>query len=217
VTLSMTVPPLYPILDTATLAQRDASLLSATRAFLKAGATLLQLRHKAHWSRSIFEQAEHCAQLCRDAHATLIINDRADIAMLLNCGLHLGQDDLPAAIARNLIGPDRVLGLSTHNQSQLESASREPVDYLAIGPIFPTKSKQNPDATVTLDHLHHWRSSISMPLVAIGGIERSNARQVLDAGADSCAVIGDLYPDSATEQTLFERASEWQRLLAQAN
>ncbi len=210
---SPSIPKLYPILDTATLAQRDASLLSATRAFLQAGATLLQLRHKGHWSRGIFHEAEAAAQLCRERNATLIVNDRADIAILLNAGLHIGQDDLPPQVARRLIGPERLLGFSTHNEAQLAAASSEPVDYVAIGPIFPTKSKQNPDPTLTPNHLRQWRTLVARPLVAIGGIDRQNARLVLEAGADSVAIIGDLYPDSATEQTLYERAAEWQLLL----
>ena len=209
----MTLPRLYPILDTATLAQRDASLLSATRAFLQAGATLLQIRHKGHWSRDIFAEAEQVAALCRQRQAMLMINDRADIAMLLDAGLHIGQDDLPPAIARRLIGPDRLLGFSTHNEAQLLAAAAEPVDYLAIGPIFPTKSKQQPDPAVSPERLRKWRPLSKFPLVAIGGIDRINARAVLECGADSVAIIGDLYPDSSTEQTLHERAAEWQRLL----
>ncbi len=209
----MKIPKLYPILDTATLAQRDASLIAATRAFLTAGATLLQIRHKGHWSRTMFEDAEQAAKLCRDSNATLVINDRADIAALLDAGLHLGQDDLPPSIARRIIGNDRVLGFSTHNEAQLQAGDREPVDYLAIGPVFPTKSKQNPDPTLSLEAVSRIRSVTTKPLVAIGGIDRVNACSVLKAGADSIAVIGDLYPDSATEQALLERASEWMKLL----
>ena len=93
----------------------------------------------------MFEESEQVAKLCRERNATLIINDRADIAALLDCGLHLGQDDLPPGVARRVIGPERMLGYSTHNQAQLQAAANEPVDYIAIGPVFPTKSKQNPD------------------------------------------------------------------------
>jgi len=210
----MKLPRLYPILDTATLAQRDASLLSATRAFLQAGATVLQIRHKGHWNRSIFAEAEAAAQLCKERNATLIINDRADIAVLLDAGLHIGQDDLPPQVARRLIGQERLLGFSTHNEQQLKAATNEPVDYLAIGPIFPTRSKQNPHPTLDPDRIRQWRAQVHHPLVAIGGIDRQNAKQVLDAGADSVAIIGDLYPDSATEQTLYERAKQWQQLLS---
>lgn len=210
----MILPRLYPILDTATLAQRDASLLSVTRAFLSSGATILQIRHKKHWSRSTFAEAEEAARLCRERRATLIVNDRADIAVLLDAGLHIGQDDLPPVMARQLIGPDRILGFSTHNAAQLSAAANEPVDYVAIGPIFATKSKQRPDPTIAPERIRAWRALVSLPLVAIGGIDRSNARQVIEYGADSVAVIGDLYPDSATEQTLFERAAEWQQLLS---
>ena len=130
------------------------------------------------------------------------MNDRADMAMLLDAALHLGQDDLAPADARRIMPPGSIIGFSTHNKQQLRAGDREPVDYLAIGPIFPTKSKENPDPVVGLDGLRALRPLTKMPLVAIGGITRETAPTVFEAGADSVAVISDLYPDRA-------HAEEW--------
>src|SRR5690349_24032718 len=114
---------------------------------------MLQLRHKGHYSRELFNVAATIAQRCGDAGARFIVNDRADIAMLLEAGLHIGQDDLPPPDARRLIGPARLLGFSTHNERQLIQGAGEPVDYIAIGPIFATSSKSNPDAIVGVERL----------------------------------------------------------------
>ena len=114
---------------------------------------------------------------------------------LFAAALHLGQDDLLPSVARRVVGPDAIVGFSTHNEAQLRAASVEPVDYLALGPIFGTVTKENPDPTVGVDELRRLRPLSNRPLVAIGGITRANARQVLEAGADSVAVIGDLFPE----------------------
>jgi len=204
---------LYPILDTAALAQRHCSLTIAASALLSAGASLLQIRHKQHWSRDTFAEAQVIAELCRKHGAQLIVNDRADFALLLDAGLHVGQEDLPPADARRLIGTERLLGFSTHNAEQLVAAANEPVNYVALGPIFNTSNKENPDPEVGLANLSAWRSLVPQPLVAIGGITRANALAVLDAGADSLAVIGDLLPAICTDSTLRERYESWQRLL----
>jgi thiamine-phosphate pyrophosphorylase len=204
---------LYPVLDTIALQKRNCSLLTAGTALLGAGAQLLQIRHKDHWSREVFAEAEAVANLCQKHGAALIVNDRADFALLLDAGLHVGQDDLSPADARRVIGEARTLGLSTHGAEQLQTAAAAPVSYVALGPIFSTTNKEQPDPEVGLERLAEWRSLVPQPLVAIGGITRSNARQVLEAGADSLAVIGDLLPDPCTESTLKERFDEWQRLL----
>ena len=186
----------------------------AARAFVASGATILQIRHKEHWSRDFFREAEGVAELCESAAVRLIVNDRADFAMLLNAGLHLGQDDLPPSPARKLLGSKQVIGLSTHNAGQLSAAILEPVDYLALGPIFSTSSKEQPDPEVGLEKLRAWRGIASQfPLVAIGGITRENALSVIEAGADSVAVIGDLLPPECTELALTRRFEEWLRLL----
>ena len=205
----MCLPRFYPILDTELCARRSLDIVSAAEAILDSGGSMVQLRHKTHFSRDLFAQAQKIASLCSDASACFIVNDRADIAMLLDAGLHVGQDDLPPAAARRLIGPSRVLGFSTHNQQQLEAALREPVDYLAFGPIFATRSKLNPDPVVGLDELRRLRALTGKPLVAIGGITLANARRVIDAGADSVAVISDLIAENATPGSLRARTREW--------
>jgi len=194
----MKLPPFYPILD----ADR-VSAIPAAEALLDAGARILQFRHKSFFSRQAFEEANRIAELCQRAGALFVVNDRADIAMLLNAALHLGQDDLAPADARKIMAASTIIGFSTHNERQLRAADAEPVDYLAIGPIFTTGSKQNPDPVVGLDQLRSLRKFTRKPLVAIGGITRELAPKVFEAGADSVAIIGDLYPN------LPERATEW--------
>jgi thiamine-phosphate pyrophosphorylase len=205
------LPILYPILDTALLETRACSLETAASAMLEAGAGILQIRHKGHWSRDQYERSERVAQLCRHASIPLVINDRADIALLLHAGLHVGQDDLSPQDARSLIGAEAMLGYSTHNGEQLAVAAQDPVSYLAIGPVLATQSKVNPDPVVGVLRLREWRGLTDKPLVAIGGITRENARSVLDAGADSLAVIGDLLPSDCTARAMRERFEQWQR------
>ena len=188
----MKLSPFYPIFDTAMLPARGLSLEDTARAALTAGATIVQFRHKGAFSGDVLAQAELLRNLCRQAGALFIVNDRADVARLLDAGLHLGQTDLPPSDARRILGPDAVIGFSTHNADQLRAAAAEPVDYLALGPIFRTHSKENPDPVVGLDNLRAWRSLTSRPLVAIGGITRLNSASVLAAGADSVAIISDL-------------------------
>jgi thiamine-phosphate pyrophosphorylase len=133
------------------------------------------------------------------------MNDRADLCLAANFdGLHIGQDDLSPASARSIIGPDRWLGVSTHNTEQLAEADKTSADYLAIGPIFATRSKKNPDPVVGLEGLRRARELTRKPLVAIGGITRSNAASVISAGADSVAVISDLLlsPRKSAEEFL---------------
>jgi thiamine-phosphate pyrophosphorylase len=209
----MTVPRLYPILDAQALAARGCSLETAATAVIEAGAGILQIRRKAGWTRDDFAEAERIATLCGGAGVQLIINDRADIAVLLKAGVHVGQDDLAAAVARRLVGPDAILGYSTHNASQLLAGDAEPATYLALGPVFATATKENPNPVVGLDELARLRPLTQRPLVAIGGITRQNARSVLDAGADSVAVIADLLPEFVTRPTLRQRISEWLRLV----
>lgn len=199
------IPAFYPLVDTG----RALPAATAAEAILEAGARILQFRYKGIVSRQVFEEAEKMASLCRDAGALFVINDRADIAMLLDAALHLGQDDLPPGDARKIMPPDRIIGFSTHNAAQLRAGDRERVDYLAIGPIFGTTSKQNPDPVVGIARLGTLRALTRKPLVAIGGITRETAPGVFDAGADSVAIIGDLYPQPLTKASLRARAEEW--------
>jgi len=207
------VPYLYPILDTALLDARQCQLETAARAMLDSGAKILQIRHKGRWNRVLFDQATHVARLCEQSAATLIVNDRADIALLLGTGLHVGQDDIPPLDARRLIGAEPILGYSTHNAEQLAAAAGEPASYLALGPMFPTQSKINPDPVVGIDRLRTWRRLTTRPLVAIGGITRQNAQSVLEAGADSVAVIGDLLPADASAASIMQRIKDWRRTI----
>jgi thiamine-phosphate pyrophosphorylase len=209
------LPRLYPILDSALLATRHCTLETAAAAMLEAGAKILQIRHKGPWTRDIFEQARLVKRLCEQAAVPLIVNDRADVALLLNAGLHIGQDDLPPQDARNLIGATACLGYSTHNAGQLTAGAQELVDYLAIGPLFATLSKPNPDPVVGVANLRAWRTLTAKPLVAIGGITRENAKSVIDAGADSIAVISDLLPSDCSATSIRERFYEWQRRITQ--
>lgn len=209
----MILPRLYPILDTELVERRSCPLEAAAEAMLEGGAAILQLRHKGDFSRRVFEQAERIAELCRRQGALFIVDDRADIAKLLGAGVHLGQDDLPPRLARMILGPQAVIGFSTHNAEQLEAAAAEPADYLALGPIFETTSKQKPDPVVGLERLRAWRPLTRRPLVAIGGITRANALAVLEAGADSVAVISDLLPEPCTPETLRQRMEQWQQLV----
>ena len=214
----MTLPRFYPIVDTDSLMRRDCDPVTAAQAMIEGGAGLLQFRHKGPYSRAAFSQATRIAKLCRDAGTLLIIDDRADVALLLDAGVHVGQDDLAPGDARKLLGPSRIVGLSTHGPAQFAAGLSEPVDYLAIGPIFATTSKGNPDPVVGVDGIRavardRRHGPARLPLVAIGGITRANAREVLEAGADSVAVIHDILPDNCTFQALRERTEEWQRLV----
>jgi thiamine-phosphate pyrophosphorylase len=209
----MTLPRVYPILDTAALERRGIGPAAAAEALLEGGAGILQFRHKGHWSRGMFEEARQVAALCTRAGVPFVVNDRADFAAVLGAGLHLGQDDLPPAAARRVVGPNAFVGFSTHHADQLRAACAEPVDYLALGPIFTTASKSNPDPVLGAAALGGCRALAGKPLVAIGGITLENARAVLEAGADSVAVIAGLLPENATPHSLRQRMEEWQRLV----
>jgi thiamine-phosphate pyrophosphorylase len=200
----------YPILDTDTAARRGIDVVAAADRILEAGARMLQLRHKGFFSREMFQQARQIAALCREADALFVCNDRADIARLLGVALHLGQDDLSPSDARRVLGDGAFIGFSTHNEEQLRAAATQPANYLALGPIFGTSSKLNSDPVVGLDNLRRLRALTARPLVAIGGITRLNAPGVIQAGADSVAVIGDLFPEDGN---LRGRVEEWLSVL----
>jgi thiamine-phosphate pyrophosphorylase len=208
----LSLPRFYPILDTGVAARRGIALADATRQMLDAGVRILQIRCKGFVSREMLETVESISGMCRSAGALFVVNDRADVARLTGAALHVGQDDLPLTAARNVMGPDLAIGFSTHNEAQLRAAATEPVDYLALGPIFGTATKENPDPVVGLNELRRLRPLTDRPLVAIGGITRANVRAVFDAGADSIAVIGDLFPEGpfrGDHGNLEARVREW--------
>jgi thiamine-phosphate pyrophosphorylase len=212
------LPRFYPILDTEVAARHGVDLVFAAEKILEGGAKILQFRHKGFFSRDVFATLERVGSLCRAADAMFVVNDRADLAVLTGAALHLGQDDLTPAAARRVTGSATIIGFSTHNEGQLRAAAAgrsghlagDLADYLALGPIFGTASKQNPDPTVGLDELKRLRALADRPLVAIGGITRENARAVLAAGADAVAVIGDLFPvHPSLDGNLRARTEEW--------
>lgn len=209
----MNLPVLYPILDTALLDSHGCSALDAADAMLSAGADILQWRCKDAVTRARFDELQAIADLCHKRGAQFVINDRADLAMMLGVTLHVGQTDLPARIAREMIGAHGTLGLSTHNAEQVIEADSLPVDYVAFGPVFPTVSKANPDPVVGLGRLREIRRLTAKPLVAIGGITRENVLAVLDAGADSVAVISDLIPGVCNRDNIRRRLAEWHDVL----
>jgi thiamine-phosphate pyrophosphorylase len=191
-------PQVYPIVDASLLRGRDVATVVDVLA--RGGARLIQLRAKGGSERERLALVRAAVEAAHASGASLIVNDRADVARLTGAdGLHVGQDDLPPADARAAIGPGLLLGVSTHGLAQLEAAARAPVDYVAIGPVFPTRTKENPDPVVGLEMVRRARAMVSRPLVAIGGITRANAREVIEAGADAVAVISDLLdaPDLA--------------------
>jgi thiamine-phosphate pyrophosphorylase len=209
-------PSLYAILDLGVTesagspSQLPRAEARSTLAFAKelaaAGVSLIQLRDKHASAAKLFAAAREWTQALNPLGARLIINDRPDIAAMVGAGgVHVGQDDVPVEAARAICGPNRWVGVSTHNLDQFRAALGTSADYIAFGPIFPTASKQNPDPVVGLDLFRQSRALTRKPLVAIGGITLDSAADVYRAGADSLAVIRDLAraPDPAA------RASEY--------
>jgi thiamine-phosphate pyrophosphorylase len=186
------LPSLYAILDTAACVSRGFEPLDVAAAFLAGGATLLQLRDKQASSAARLQLADDVARLCRAAGAQLVVNDFVDIAMMSQAsGVHVGQDDLPVAAVRDLLGPEAIVGLSTHDEPQIEAAATTTASYVAVGPIFGTKTKDTGYSARGLD-LVRAAAATGKPIVAIGGITLDHAPDVLGAGAASVAVISDL-------------------------
>jgi thiamine-phosphate pyrophosphorylase len=203
----MRLPRLYPIIVPARIgAGRLDDVLRLARQLASGGATLLQLREKHASSAEVLRMAR-ALRMALPSTVSIILNDRPDLALAAGVtGVHVGQGDLPPESARKIIGPEGWLGVSTHNPSQVEAADQTSANYVAIGPIFTTSSKDNPDPVLGLDGLRKARLLTAKPLVAIGGITLHNFRQALDAGADSVAVIGELIsnPAKTTAQFLVE-------------
>lgn len=185
------IPRLYPIIDAGLLATRGIPLTGLTSELAEAGVSLIQYRDKTGAPQQILQAV---AEIRTVFTGTLILNDRPDLAVLAHAdGVHVGQDDLAPADARAVLGPTRLVGVSTHNDNQVRAADRTPAGYIAIGPVFATGSKLNPDPVIGLEGVRRARALTSKPLVAIGGITRDNARSVIEAGANSVAVISGLF------------------------
>jgi thiamine-phosphate pyrophosphorylase len=199
---------LYPILDTGACRRAGVAPAALARAVARAGVTIAQYRHKGPYTREALAEAEEIGEILRAAGIRYVINDRVDVALLTGAGgVHLGQEDLPPARVRRMVGSSLWIGNATHNADQLRAGDREPADYLAIGPVFPTGSKEKPDPVLGVAAVAELRRLTSKPLVAIGGITRANAAEVLAAGVDAVAVISDLLADD-----LEGRLEEWRRL-----
>ena len=192
--INFRLPLVYPITDTQILRLSHADQV---RLLADGGATLVQLREKQLPALDFYNEAKAVVEL----GLTLIINDRVDVALAVNAaGVHLGQDDLPPEAARKLLGDHAIIGFSTHSVAQAQLAATFPIDYIAIGPIFQTTTKANPDPAVGLDGLKTVRDAVrDIPLVAIGGITAANAADVIDAGANSVALIGGLLAGGPSE------------------
>jgi thiamine-phosphate pyrophosphorylase len=184
------------IVDADTSARKGWTMAALAGAFLRGGATLLQVRDKAGASRSLLEGALTIVAAARTAGAAVIVNDRADIAALSGAdGVHVGQDDLPPALVRRIVGGQSIVGLSTHTPEQLDAALGQPLSYAAIGPIFGTDTKATGYRPLGLDAVRRAAAATrqsGVPLVAIGGITLDTAPAVIDAGAQTVAVIADL-------------------------
>jgi thiamine-phosphate pyrophosphorylase len=203
-------PTIYAILD-PNLA--SSPLVHLAESLAKAGVRLIQLRDKRSSTRRIYLQACELAAALRPMDVRFIVNDRPDIAMMSRAeGVHVGQNDLPAEEARRICARPRWVGVSTHSLEQLREADRTSADYIAVGPIFPTGTKENPDPVVGIDFLRRVRPMTRKPLVAIGGITLESAADIFRAGADSVALIRDLLaaPDPG------ERARQYLAVAEQA-
>jgi thiamine-phosphate pyrophosphorylase len=188
--MRLVMPRLYVILD-AGLVRGPAQEIA--RQLMNAGVRLLQYRAKNLPAREVLETSRQLAEAARQHGANFFVNDRPDLAYLSGAhGVHVGQDDLSVEQAQAIIGQDHWVGVSTHNPQQFQQAVATSADYVAIGPIFATTSKANPDPVVGTDMIRRLRPLTAKPIVAIGGIRLENAAEVIEAGADSVAVISDI-------------------------
>jgi len=186
---------IYPITD-----KRISGLSHAEQVvrLIDRGATVIQLREKFEHPKQFYAEAEAALRVARERGVSIIINDRVDIAMALGAhGVHLGQDDLPPTVARGLLGPQAIIGFSTHDETQARFAAQLPVDYVAIGPIFPTATKDSSNPTLGLERIPAVKQAVGpVPLVAIGGITEETASSVLQNGVSACALISDLWRET---------------------
>lgn len=207
----MELPRLYAIVDSGRFAGRPdpaAAVAEFTRELLAGGVTLVQYRNKGGDARAMLADSREMKRVC-GSRARVIVNDRADLCLAAGCdGVHVGQDDLAAEGARRIVGNGRWVGVSTHSPEQVREADGWPVDYIAVGPVFGTSSKRNPDPVIGLEGVRLARKLTGKPLVAIGGITRGNAGAVVEAGADAVAVISDLVENGGRS------AEEFLRILA---
>jgi thiamine-phosphate pyrophosphorylase len=188
--MRLVLPRLYVILDSGltTLPEKDCAISLAD-----AGVRLLQYRNKAAAAGRLLASSRAFAEALLPRGVLFFVNDRPDVAFLAGAsGVHIGQEDLSVEQARSILGGDKLVGVSTHNLEQFQRAAATSADYIAVGPIFSTSSKSNPDPVVGTDFLRKVRPLTEKPIVAIGGISLERAAQVIEAGADSVAVISGI-------------------------
>jgi thiamine-phosphate pyrophosphorylase len=185
---------------------RRITLVEALKEAAAGGAMLFQYRDKTAPGRDLYHQAEQLRQAACDVGATFIVNDRCDVAMAVEAdGVHLGQGDLPLSLAKAVMGPDKLIGISTHTAEQVREATTGGADYVGFGPIFPTASKADHEPVVGVEGLRHARLLTPLPMFAIGGITIANAEGIMQAGADGIAVLSAVWaaPDIATAVNVF--------------
>ncbi len=199
--------PVYAIYDTQSGPALPAREIVS--AWLRAGIRVIQYRHKDTLRRIHFEECQELSELVHREGGIFIVDDRADLALFSNAdGVHLGQDDLPPDAARKLLPTPAIIGFSTHNLLQIREAAAMPIDYLAVGPVYATATKANPDPVVGTGLVKEARKLTDLPLVAIGGMGGANASSVLKAGADAVAVISGLVVNCRTTGELETQARE---------
>ena len=201
-------PPLYAILDPSLISRPPLEIAAS---LANAGVTLIQLRDKRASARTLLATTKELVAQLSPLGVRIIVNDRPDVAAIAGAGgVHVGQEDVPVEAARRVCGSACWVGVSTHNVSQLREAAGTSADYIAVGPIFPTSTKENPDPVVGIDFVREARRLTDKPIVAIGGITVATAGDVFRAGADSVAVIRDLAaasdPASRAREYLAEAA-----------
>lgn len=186
-------PRLYVVIDAQTLSTRGVSLREFGEGLRAAGVALVQYRDKVGSPREVLSAARVLRAVFAGSECQLVMNDRADLAMIAEFdGVHVGQGDLPVEDARRVVGEGKIVGVSTHTDEQVRAADTGSADYVATGPVFQTETKADAAAVIGLEGVHRARTLTTKPLVAIGGITRENARSVVEAGADSVAVISEL-------------------------
>jgi thiamine-phosphate pyrophosphorylase len=204
------MPRLYVILDAGLL---TGSIEDTTQKLIEAGVLALQYRNKKGCARDVLREASKLAATARPKGVAFFVNDRADIAYLAGAnGVHVGQEDLEVEQARVVIGAESWIGVSTHNEAQFRAAIETSADYIAVGPVFRTTTKENPDPVVGTEFIRRVRGLTKKPIVAIGGITLERSGEVLEAGADSVALIGDIL----LSEDPAERARQFIRQLAAA-
>ncbi len=196
---SRQLPRLYPIVDEGLLRLRGVALGRVAEDLRAAGAQLVQYRNKVGEPDSILRSAAVVWEVLAGSGCRLIMNDRADLAVLAGFGgVHVGQGDLSPEDARRVVGVERWVGVSTHNDEQVRVANETSADYIAVGPVFATGTKVDAEPVIGLEGVRRARALTKKPIVGIGGITRANARSVIDAGADSVAVISALFVEGET-------------------